>query len=124
MESKVTFYHQLYLFFLSGTILFFLISIFLFIRLEIPTVIGFFTGSTERKGIKNLQRGILEKSEKNNQIQTEIHKVNHFNDTVITKRLMTNFEEVNEENTTLLKKGNNSFVIEQEIIIVHTKEVI
>lgn len=124
MTSKVTFYHQLYLFFLSGTILFFLISIFLFIRLEIPTVIGFFTGSTERKGIRNLQRGTLEKSKQNIEIQAEICRENYLNDTVITKRLKTDFEEISAENTTLLKKGNSSFAIEQEVMIVHTKEII
>lgn len=124
MENKVIFYHRLYLICLSGSFVFFLISVFLFIRLEIFTAIGFFTGSTERKGIRNLQKGTFEKSERNRKEQEELHKINDFDHSNITQKLGTNIKEVNGENTILLQKGNTSFVIEQEIMIVHTKEII
>lgn len=89
-------------------------------------MIGFFTGSTERKEIKNLQMGVFEKSKqqsnmKNLDFQSHAGEIQKENHTVITQKLGADFYEAD---TTFIQSENKFFMIEKEIILVHTKEII
>ena len=59
LTQQIGIYHTLFLVCLVLFILFLLLDIFLFIRLEILKVIGFLTGKTERNAVRQMLNGEL-----------------------------------------------------------------
>ena len=57
LTQQIGLFHTLWLIFLVLFILFLLLDIFLFIKLDIRNVIGFLTGKTERKVIQEMMAG-------------------------------------------------------------------
>ena len=57
LRSQITIFHTVFLVCLALFILFLIIDIFLFIRLDIMGVIGFLTGKTEKKTVEQMMSG-------------------------------------------------------------------
>lgn len=147
ISEQISLFHNLHLACLAGMIFFLLISVILFIRLNIWNVIGFYTGWQARHEIRKLkdnsskkakgESGIRPELRKNLGLrksgELEIRKVKDFAEVKITKRLSDGSGEVTEllrleedadEGTTLLSQKNFSFFIEREILLIHTDEII
>lgn len=61
LESQISMYHTIFMICIVLFVLFLLVDIFLFIKLDIRKVIGFLTGKTARKTIEEMKAGGLEK---------------------------------------------------------------
>ena len=94
--SRISLYHNLYFVCLGATILFFIISTFLLLYLDVKNCIRFLTGRQAHKEIERLNiEGVAKKT--------------------------TSKKEVYE---TMLLQEDKEFFIEREIIMIHTKEII
>lgn len=56
LESQISMYHTIFMICIVLFVLFLLVDIFLFIKLDIRKVIGFLTGKTARKTIEEMER--------------------------------------------------------------------
>lgn len=147
IAGKIELFHNLYLGFLAGTIIFLMISIFLFIRLNIKDVIGFFTGHQAKREIRALEqigmktkvpeRYMSPEIQSGLGIQKEddskIRKAEVLKGITVTKRLADGSEEVTEllqqkgtesKETTILHQEKQSFYIEREVLLIHANEII
>lgn len=138
--SRISLYHNLYLICLGATLLFLIISIVLFFYLDVRGCIGFLTGRQARREIERLNlEGVTKKATSKNEVLGEKHhsvkfrKVEDIPKITITKKLEDGREEKTEllceveeksYETTLLKAENQEFLMEREIIMIHTKETI
>ena len=57
LESQISMYHTIFMICIVLFVLFLLVDIFLFIKLDIRKVIGFLTGKTARKTIEEMKAG-------------------------------------------------------------------
>ena len=141
IASRITLFHNLYFVCLVGAILCLLISIVLFMKLDIRNVIGFFTGNQAKREIQRIQQNTFEQkpnirnadpiSQKSRDVP--IRKVEEIPTITVTEKLQNGAEEQTailkvyepvEEQTTVLQKENIDFFIEREIIFIHTNEII
>lgn len=131
--ARMSLYHNLYLACLVATVLFLIISIVLFICLNIKETIGFLSGNQAKREIQRLKiEGVTGKSkEKNHSIR--FRKVDDLPKVTVTKNLenrshnKTELLYVSKEKsfeTTLLQRESVEFYTECEIMLVHTNEII
>ena len=59
LESQISMYHTIFMICIVLFVLFLLVDIFLFIKLDIRKVIGFLTGKTARKTIEEMKAGAV-----------------------------------------------------------------
>lgn len=147
ISERILLFHNLYLVCLAGMVVFLGISVFLFIRLDIRNVIGYYTGWQAKREIKKMEVGSREKNREEEHIgselrnppgdqksrELEIRKVKSFTEVTMTKRLSDGSGEVtgllrlngdDNRKTTLLYQDDRSFFIEREILLIHTDEII
>ena len=147
ISVQLELFHILYLVCLVAMILFALIAVIVFIRLDIRGVIGFFTGRSARKEIREIEQSGSKKPGKAERMtpevqrelgirrsgELEIRKVEGVAGITVTKKLEDGTEEVTElipetgmqeDGTTVLRQEKPEFYIEREIMLVHTEEVI
>lgn len=147
IAGRIAVFHNLYLACLVGTILFLSISVFLFIKLDIRGVIGFFTGQQAKREIRKIQEKSFEgkpskkmitpeiKNESGKQKREDIpiRKVEDLPGIMVTRKLDAGSEkptdtlkdcETEEKETKLLQQEGISFYIEREILLIHTDEII
>lgn len=132
--SRISLYHNLYFVCLGATILFLAMSIFLFFYLDVKNCIGFLTGRQARKEIERLNvEGVIQKTSSKKEVSEEKKQSIKFRKIAITKKLEDEREEKTEllcemeekaYETTLLKEESKEFLMEREIIMIHTKETI
>lgn len=138
--SRISLYHNLYFVCLGATILFLAISIFLFFYLDVKNCIGFLTGRQARKEIERLNvEGVIQKTSSKKEVSEEkkhsvkFRKIDDIPKITITKKLEDGREEKTEllcemeeksYETTLLKEESKDFIMEREILMIHTKETI
>lgn len=132
--SRIILYHNLYFVCLGATILFLAMSIFLFFYLDVKNCIGFLTGRQARKEIERLNvEGVTQKTSSKKKVSEEKKQSIKFRKIAITKKLEDEREEKTEllcemeekaYETTLLKEESKEFLMEREIIMIHTKETI
>lgn len=132
--SRISLYHNLYFVCLGATILFLAMSIFLFFYLDVKNCIGFLTGRQARKEIERLNvEGVTQKTSSKKKVSEEKKQSIKFCKIAITKKLEDEREEKTEllcemeekaYETTLLKEESKEFLMEREIIMIHTKETI
>lgn len=147
IAERISVFHNLYLACLIGTLLFLAISVFLFIRLDISGVIGFFTGQQAKREIKKIQEKPFEGKAGKKMIKPEtksesgqhktgdvwIRKVENLPQIMVTRKLENGFEESTDilktceatgKETEVLQQEESSFYIEREILLIHTDEII
>jgi len=153
IAEKIAFYHNLFLVCLVCAGIFLVISVVLFIILDIGGGIGYLTGIQKAREIRKLKSGgeenklsseekgwkpnfdIWRKKRKQAQNFSETESKNFIEPTtpmtgkssnqVENTTLMGETSGLFQENgTTLLYQEENIFVIEEEILIVHTEEQI
>lgn len=132
--SRISLYHNLYFVCLGATILFLAMSIFLFFYLDVKNCIGFLTGRQACKEIERLNvEGVTQKTSSKKKVSEEKKQSIKFRKIAITKKLEDEREEKTEllcemeekaYETTLLKEESKEFLMEREIIMIHTKETI
>ena len=78
LESQISMYHTIFMICIVLFVLFLLVDIFLFIKLDIRKVIGFLTGKTARKTIEEMKvQGFLVKfQEQKRRKKQKIQRVN------------------------------------------------
>ena len=141
--NRIALYHNLYIGFLVAAIVFLIISIILFVRLNVKGVIGFLTGSQAKKEIERLEKEGIKKNdkkaadkkqdEKEKPPSVKIRQIKDLPRITITKKL----EDGTEEKTVLLREEDEmdnatmvldqkplDFYTEREIMLVHTSEFI
>jgi len=154
ITERIELYHLLFLICLIGMFLFLLVSVILFIRLDMKNVILYFTGTKAQKEIQELERNSAKSGKIGNRAKeslqylnpgiqeelglykvngAEIRKVEGIAGITITKKLEDGSEESTEllvnqldgvEKTTLLQQRDITFVVEREILLIHTDEMI
>lgn len=147
IAGRILFFHNLYRACMAGTVFFLIVSVILFVRLNIREAIGLFTGwqakhevrkleETGRKrnrGEKYIEPGLRQNLGLRKSGELEIRKVEDFTEVTITKRLadgsgeeteLLQFKENDSEKTTLLHQEELPFFIEREILLIHTDEII
>lgn len=131
--DRISLYHNLYLACVVATVLFLIISIVLFVRLNIKEAIGVLSGNQAKKEIQRLKtEGVTGKSKEKNH-SVKFRKVDELPKVTITKKLENGRQEktellyVSKEEsfeTTLLQCESVEFYTECEIMLVHTNEII
>ena len=129
--SRITLYHNLYFACLVATVIFIVISIVLFICLDMKYVIGFLTGSQAKREIQRLETERAIRKEENSSVK--LRKVDDIPKVTITRKLEENSPKKTEYlnapkeqsfQTTLLQDESAGFYIECEIMLIHTNEII
>ena len=141
--NRITLYHNLYIGFLIAAIVLLVISVVLFIRLDVVGIIGFLTGSQAKKEIERLEKEGIKKSDKKaaekakkeseKPHSVKIRQVSDLPQITITRKLEDGTEEMTvllreedetENGTMVLAQEQLEFYVEREIMIIHTNEII
>lgn len=147
ITGRIELFHSLYLICLICMLIFLIAAIFLFFRLDMLEVIGFFTGRQEKRGIQKIQQGVFEEKASKKSLapdmknrlglyktnDVKIRKVDDIPVITITRKLENGTEEVTdilandstlEEETEVLQYEKTPFYVEREILLIHTNEII
>lgn len=112
-------------FVLAGLLL--MISVVLFIRFQIPKVIGELSGATERKAIESIHEQNKQEKQSSDKATTGYNRVMNITEKIHWDSPETEVLLSTAEETTILQQNpiaGSGFVVEDEIIFIHTNEII
>lgn len=133
VETRLVLFHNLFLICLIIALFMLLIAVILFIRLHIPQVLGYFTGTQAKREINKMKMEGMQvhlKASLADKDELEIKRVKSSEIPVITvtQRLENGQEQVSvleaRDATVMLGQQPVSFFIEREIILIHTDEIV